>query len=496
MPNKSFLTYLQGKQASTSGISMMAGLDAAGSSVVKVSPPAFKSITDYGAVSGASAAANTIALNAAIAANKLLYIPAGSWSWTGTLSATGVTWLIDQAATFPLAATVGPHSLPDLSILGGRIVWMEGTSSGAGWRQGSGNLWPESTRNYSISIAEFSVTSPTGLVGVLGASRTSDDPVANFGTIALYGIALNDNTTNKEPAWGGYFDVRRNSNTGAALGVEIDVINVAATYDSLTPFTTRSTTSSDLIALWLSSGGGSGGPANGDASAAIGIHDNGQKFERGIVILNGALNTTVNEALSVPNGARLAWYDSPTSLLSYINGLGAQFTVKSDTAASGYEENIFRKRANGTDATGALDEVFRINGYSYTGSGNYAGGYIQMLQRTAFSGGNARHSIDLSAKNAAGSDILVTLNGVTDSAFTPFPDNTIGSGSSSARWANTYSTNIRPGAGTAIWTSGSGTPEGSVTAPVGSLYTRTDGGAGTTLYVKESGSGNTGWVGK
>lgn len=41
--------------------------------------------------------------------------------------------------------------------------------------------------------------------------------------------------------------------------------------------------------------------------------------------------------------------------------------------------------------------------------------------------------------------------------------------------------------------SGAGNPESVVTAPVGSLYTRTDGGAGSTLYVKESGSGNTGW---
>lgn len=43
---------------------------------------------------------------------------------------------------------------------------------------------------------------------------------------------------------------------------------------------------------------------------------------------------------------------------------------------------------------------------------------------------------------------------------------------------------------------GSGTPEGSVTAEIGSLYLRTDGGASTSLYVKESGSGNTGWVAK
>jgi hypothetical protein len=45
-------------------------------------------------------------------------------------------------------------------------------------------------------------------------------------------------------------------------------------------------------------------------------------------------------------------------------------------------------------------------------------------------------------------------------------------------------------------TSGTGTPQSAVTAPVGSLFIRSDGGANTTLYVKESGTGNTGWVAK
>jgi len=41
-----------------------------------------------------------------------------------------------------------------------------------------------------------------------------------------------------------------------------------------------------------------------------------------------------------------------------------------------------------------------------------------------------------------------------------------------------------------------GSPEGVITAPVGKLFLRTDGGLSTTLYVKESGTGNTGWVAK
>jgi hypothetical protein len=43
---------------------------------------------------------------------------------------------------------------------------------------------------------------------------------------------------------------------------------------------------------------------------------------------------------------------------------------------------------------------------------------------------------------------------------------------------------------------GSGSPESAVAAPVASLYLRTDGGASTSLYVKESGTGDTGWVAK
>ena len=44
--------------------------------------------------------------------------------------------------------------------------------------------------------------------------------------------------------------------------------------------------------------------------------------------------------------------------------------------------------------------------------------------------------------------------------------------------------------------SGTGSPESVVTARVGSIFLRRDGAAGTTLYVKQSGTGNTGWVGK
>lgn len=40
---------------------------------------------------------------------------------------------------------------------------------------------------------------------------------------------------------------------------------------------------------------------------------------------------------------------------------------------------------------------------------------------------------------------------------------------------------------------GTGSPEGAVTARVGRMYARLDGGTDTSLYIKSSGTGNTGW---
>lgn len=48
--------------------------------------------------------------------------------------------------------------------------------------------------------------------------------------------------------------------------------------------------------------------------------------------------------------------------------------------------------------------------------------------------------------------------------------------------------------GKAVQLIGSGSPESVVSAPVGSEFLRNNGAAGSVLYVKESGTGNTGWL--
>lgn len=61
---------------------------------------------------------------------------------------------------------------------------------------------------------------------------------------------------------------------------------------------------------------------------------------------------------------------------------------------------------------------------------------------------------------------------------------------------NAYQVNINPRFGGSIvprFLSGTGSPESQASADIGSLFSRTDGAGGTSLYVKESGTGNTGW---
>lgn len=41
---------------------------------------------------------------------------------------------------------------------------------------------------------------------------------------------------------------------------------------------------------------------------------------------------------------------------------------------------------------------------------------------------------------------------------------------------------------------GTASPEGAQAAPVGAIFIRTDGGADSVLYTKETGTGNTGWT--
>ncbi len=143
------------------------------------------------------------------------------------------------------------------------------------------------------------------------------------------------------------------------------------------------------------------------------------------------------------------------------------------------------KRGTGTpegSITGVVGDIFqRTDGGTNTsvyrkesGSGNTG-----WVPETASSGGTVTTVSVATANGVSGSVATATTTPaitLTLGAITP---------SSVAASGGVTGSNLL---------SGTGTPEGAVTAGVGAIFQRTDGGANTALYRKESGSGNTGWV--
>lgn len=133
--------------------------------------------------------------------------------------------------------------------------------------------------------------------------------------------------------------------------------------------------------------------------------------------------------------------------------------------------------------------AFLTQNYFYNGGNKYIGnGYAQVVILDGVAGKIQFQIADNNAggAGAAASPVTVGEFDFTNKNFTVNAGNVvIGTAGKGVEFS-----------GGIVWKTGTGTPEGSVTAPVGSLFTRTDGGANTTLYVKESGAGNTGWVAK
>ncbi len=100
----------------------------------------------------------------------------------------------------------------------------------------------------------------------------------------------------------------------------------------------------------------------------------------------------------------------------------------------------------------------------------------------------------LSIDDATGGAVRYIMD--TSGNFFPSSDSTLNLGGTANKFLNFHTVVVFFNNDPSI-RSGSGSPEGVVAANVGSLYLRTDGGASTSLYVKEANDGvNTGWVAK
>jgi hypothetical protein len=170
---------------------------------------------------------------------------------------------------------------------------------------------------------------------------------------------------------------------------------------------------------------------------------------------------------------------------NYMTNQGSPFIDASNFAESDFFPNVMIPGANATNANGLIAQSSNARRCRYypqrlaSGSGTPVDTVGATDAQRFDTGGR------LQTLNAAGSDawLVSNLSGDTWQRVSWTADGVLARGLGAAQ----------PDVKFVV---GAGTPEGAVTAAPGSLYQRTNGGANTSLYVKESGTGNTGWVAK
>lgn len=207
--------------------------------------------------------------------------------------------------------------------------------------------------------------------------------------------------------------------------------------------------------------------SNGLGSLTIGSNNTAIGINASTSLINGNANTSVGSGAGQANV-----YSSSNTLVGYATGqntTGANNTVSGATA-------MFN------NTTGANNVAFGVNAARY---------YTANASLTTVNNGTFIGYMAKALANNSTNELVIGYNAQGDG------DNTSVIGNSSTTQTRVYGNTLyKTGTATVQWTSGTGSPESVVTANVGSMYTRTDGGAGTTLYIKESGVGNTGWTAK
>jgi len=166
-----------------------------------------------------------------------------------------------------------------------------------------------------------------------------------------------------------------------------------------------------------------------------------------------------------------------------------------------------------SESDGGIDGVGYGLGYRSVTSvgGHYMNGTVTIPQssnpanRFGFGVGTLPDNTTMTHfKNKSGYNTISTFEGYNTFAFNNYKNT---SGSYSVGYLNNqfraytspttyfFADSYKLGFGGGVtWDHGTGSPEGVLTAIVGSFYSRTNGGTGTALYIKETGIGNTGWV--
>jgi hypothetical protein len=221
-------------------------------------------------------------------------------------------------------------------------------------------------------------------IAVTGAARTSDAQVVGtngFGrysigeAIGLTGIGVADEAAaidfngNPLKAWGAYLEAHKTvANAGSTLGIEVEINNLAAAATYENPYTT--TAHGATLGVWVGSGGGQPRASTYPASLALGIINNGDTFDAGIVIKSNAITLDENSlglAIALAKGHKIQWTYSGSS--AAIGGeVWSEATDAATSASVVFVNNGIVVRMGAVDLFHVLTAASLVNSFVFAAS--------------------------------------------------------------------------------------------------------------------------------
>lgn len=462
----------------------------------------FVSVKDFGAV-GDGVADDTSAFTNALATGKLVFVPIGTYKIVGNLR-------IDEGGLIGEAVGVAGGQFSQLKFYNCTT-----TTVGAVYTR----IASQKSAFVRLENLWISASSWDGTTGALGYGLDIESPVLakNVTVIGFNksGVFLHNDASGAGP----YESVLQNVNSyyngghGFLIGAGANALQIQACqgkWNGATSFGVAPASSGSYDGVYVANTSDGAGPyysftptsvtiIGGDfsynsryginVSQAAGMWMNGSYVEQCLSadscqnsVGSGISNSYLNFGFAVTGAGTALKFNNSTSSKAQQN------TVISNGysyagAVSG--TRIYDKHNSIAGPSAELKDRYIYLGADDVGATNHTALLASLDGNTYFrSGGTGKWMFDTgSLYFASGGSVTMTVSG-SDLKY---------QGSGKHIFPNGL---CLDNGGTVKFLTGNGSPEGVVTAFVGSIYTNYSGGAGTTLYVKQSGSGNTGWVAK
>lgn len=339
------------------------------------------------------------------------------------------------------------------------------------WFEASPPIGRAAGSSYANGTFLTNSTAQNGIFcGTKSSFVTTTDPAQFFNCIGQQVYAINDLSTagvTPQTAYCAYWEARKYNTSGAreTYCIESDIANYAA----VVPFNPYSSSNYGIsVNHWLGSGIG------GNTNSSFDNGNTNNPCTAGVVFLsNGGVQTSIagcsisgyTLTLPAPN-ANVAVYQRiagvgviPGTII--VSGSGTSWTVSHDHTGSpvssqtvsfitnpAYHRGIVFNDGSLSAGTASdptrfeaitMPQQYKISWYRWN-SGGTPGAWITGYDRGPQYANVSSYSLDLQATNSSGTVTSLSLHGLSNNSFAPYPDNTISLGNSVFRFTTVYAT--------------------------------------------------------